>query len=120
MPNLPYLLSLCEQTGWNRVVVEKPFGHDLESAKALSQAMSQLFTEDQIYRIDHYLGESIDLTMMQLLADPHLIAGKEMVQNLMVLRFANAVFEPIWNRNYISSIMITFKVLQERRDQMLR
>jgi len=76
--------------GWNRVVVEKPFGKDSESSAELSKILASQFTEDQIYRIDHYLG-------------------KEMVQNLMVLRFANLVFEPLWNRNYISSVLITFK-----------
>lgn len=76
--------------GWNRLIVEKPFGHDLDSFNALSKDMSALYSEDEVYRIDHYLG-------------------KEMVQNLLILRFANAIFEPIWNRNYISSVMITFK-----------
>lgn len=76
--------------GWNRLIVEKPFGHDLDSFNELSRDMGALYTEDEIYRIDHYLG-------------------KEMVQNLLVLRFANAIFEPIWNRNYISSVSITFK-----------
>jgi glucose-6-phosphate 1-dehydrogenase len=71
-------------------VVEKPFGKDLESSTALSKQLANLFSEDQIYRIDHYLG-------------------KEMVQNLMILRFANLVFEPIWNRFHISSVLITFK-----------
>ncbi|ELR16838.1 glucose6-phosphate dehydrogenase, C-terminal domain containing protein [Acanthamoeba castellanii str. Neff] len=82
--------AAMSKTGWNRVIVEKPFGHDLDSSRALSSSMSQLFTEDQLYRIDHYLG-------------------KEMVQNLMVLRFANSVFEPVWNRNFVSNVIITFK-----------
>lgn len=77
-------------TGWNRVVFEKPFGMDLETSRELSSDLGQVFEEDQIYRIDHYLG-------------------KEMVQNLMVLRFANVVFEPLWNRHHISSVLITFK-----------
>ena len=77
-------------TGWNRVIFEKPFGMDLETSRELSASLGQVFEEDQIYRIDHYLG-------------------KEMVQNLMVLRFANVVFEPLWNRQYISSVTITFK-----------
>jgi glucose-6-phosphate 1-dehydrogenase len=77
-------------SGWNRVIVEKPFGHDLESSNALADSLSKLFTEEQIYRIDHYLA-------------------KEMVQNLMVLRFANSIYEPIWNRKYIKSVKITFK-----------
>jgi len=76
--------------GWNRIVIEKPFGRDLETSTQLSSQLAQIFEEDQMYRIDHYLG-------------------KEMVQNLMTLRFANLVFEPIWNRNYISSIQISFK-----------
>jgi glucose-6-phosphate 1-dehydrogenase len=76
--------------GWNRVIVEKPFGHDLESATKLSKSLGALFHESQLYRIDHYLG-------------------KEMVQNLMVLRFANSFFEPIWNRQHISCVRIVFK-----------
>ncbi|KAE9034020.1 Glucose-6-phosphate 1-dehydrogenase [Phytophthora rubi] len=76
--------------GWNRLIVEKPFGHDLDSFNKLSQDMGALYGEDEIYRIDHYLG-------------------KEMVQNLLVLRFGNTIFEPIWNRNYVSSVTITFK-----------
>lgn len=75
---------------WSRLIVEKPFGKDSESFESLSSAMSALYTEEHIYRIDHYLG-------------------KEMVQNLMILRFSNAIFEPIWNRNFISSVTITFK-----------
>jgi glucose-6-phosphate 1-dehydrogenase len=76
--------------GWNRLIVEKPFGHDSASFEELSRDMGALYSEDEIYRIDHYLG-------------------KEMVQNLLVLRFANSIFEPIWNKNYISSVTITFK-----------
>jgi glucose-6-phosphate 1-dehydrogenase len=82
--------TAISQSGWTRVIVEKPFGHDLESSAELNKELSLLFTEDQIYRIDHYLG-------------------KEMVQNLMVLRFANKVFEPIWNRDHVQAVMITFK-----------
>lgn len=77
-------------TGWNRVIVEKPFGRDLQSSDRLSNHISSLFREDQIYRIDHYLG-------------------KEMVQNLMVLRFANRIFGPIWNRDNIACVILTFK-----------
>ncbi|OQR87944.1 glucose-6-phosphate 1-dehydrogenase [Achlya hypogyna] len=76
--------------GWNRVVVEKPFGHDLPSFNEMSLGMNAIFPEDEIYRIDHYLG-------------------KEMVQNLLVLRFANVNFEPVWNSHHISSVVITFK-----------
>jgi len=76
--------------GFNRIVVEKPFGRDTESAKKLGKDMGALFTEDFLYRIDHYLG-------------------KEMVQNLIVLRFANTTFEPLWNRNYVSAVQISFK-----------
>ncbi|XP_041460552.1 glucose-6-phosphate 1-dehydrogenase X-like isoform X2 [Lytechinus variegatus] len=78
------------ENGWTRVIVEKPFGRDLESSSKLSNHLAGLFTEDQIYRIDHYLG-------------------KEMVQNLMVLRFANRMFSPIWNRDSIASVIISFK-----------
>lgn len=77
-----------ETAEWRRVVVEKPFGHDLVSAKALNQALHALLSEHQIYRIDHYLA-------------------KETVQNLMVFRFANTIFEPIWNRNYVDHVQIT-------------
>ncbi|KAL4655489.1 glucose-6-phosphate 1-dehydrogenase-like [Arapaima gigas] len=81
----------CMSTkGWNRVIVEKPFGHDLQSSEELSAHLSALFTEDQIYRIDHYLG-------------------KEMVQNLMVLRFGNRIFGPVWNRDSIACVVLTFK-----------
>uniref|UniRef100_A0AAQ4PE37 Glucose-6-phosphate 1-dehydrogenase n=1 Tax=Gasterosteus aculeatus aculeatus TaxID=481459 RepID=A0AAQ4PE37_GASAC len=76
--------------GWSRVIVEKPFGRDLQSSEELSAHLSSLFTEDQIYRIDHYLG-------------------KEMVQNLMVLRFGNRIFGPIWNRNSVACVVLTFK-----------
>src|SRR5438270_4006481 len=74
--------------GWKRVVIEKPFGHDLKSAQALNQAIHAVFTEQQVYRIDHYLG-------------------KETVQNVLVFRFANGIFEPIWNRRYVDHIQIT-------------
>ena len=74
--------------GWTRVIVEKPFGYDLDSAQALNREISAVFDEDQVYRIDHYLG-------------------KETVQNLSVFRFGNGLFEPIWNRRYIDSVQIT-------------
>jgi len=73
---------------WARIIVEKPFGHDLESARALNQTLAAVFEENQIYRIDHYLG-------------------KETVQNLLVFRFANSIFEPLWNRQYVDHIQIT-------------
>lgn len=79
-----------ENVGWSRLIVEKPFGKDLQSFQKLSSDMGALYTEDYIYRIDHYLG-------------------KEMVQNLVILRFSNAIFEPVWNRNHIKSVTITFK-----------
>eukprot|EP01126_Amoeba_proteus_P067388 TRINITY_DN994_c0_g1_i2.p1 TRINITY_DN994_c0_g1~~TRINITY_DN994_c0_g1_i2.p1 ORF type:complete len:524 (-),score=92.69 TRINITY_DN994_c0_g1_i2:240-1811(-) len=78
------------QTGWTRVIVEKPFGHDLESSNKLSNELGGLFREEQLFRIDHYLG-------------------KEMVQNIMVLRFANTIWESVWNRNFIHNVKITFK-----------
>ncbi len=74
--------------GWKRIVIEKPFGFDLDSAKKLNQALQEIFGEEQIYRIDHYLG-------------------KETVQNILAFRFANGIFEPLWNRNYIDHIEIT-------------
>jgi glucose-6-phosphate 1-dehydrogenase len=73
---------------WRRVVVEKPFGHDLDSARALNKQLLQVVTEKQIYRIDHYLG-------------------KETVQNILAFRFANGIFEPIWNRRYIDHVQIS-------------
>ena len=79
---------LTENGSWRRLVVEKPFGTDLASAKALNSELLKLVDEHQIYRIDHYLG-------------------KETVQNILVLRFANGMFEPIWNRNHIDHIQIT-------------
>ncbi|MEO6813187.1 MAG: glucose-6-phosphate dehydrogenase [Ginsengibacter sp.] len=81
-------LAICHDTKCTRIVVEKPFGHDLESAKEMNHMLRQYFEEEQIYRIDHYLG-------------------KETVQNILALRFANALFEPIWNRNYIDHVQIT-------------
>ncbi|MFC0269847.1 glucose-6-phosphate dehydrogenase [Metabacillus herbersteinensis] len=80
--------GLTATDGWSRLVIEKPFGHDLPSARKLNHEIREAFTEDQIYRIDHYLG-------------------KEMVQNIEVIRFANAIFEPLWNNRYISNIQIT-------------
>ena len=87
------MLGLCclskEESGrWARVIVEKPFGHDLASAKQLNQELKQVLTEKQIYRIDHYLG-------------------KETVQNVMVFRFSNNIIEPLWNRNYVDHVQIT-------------
>lgn len=79
---------LAEDTRRARIVVEKPFGHDLESAQELNEKLIGCFAESQIYRIDHYLG-------------------KETVQNIMAFRFANAIFEPLWNRNYIDHVQIT-------------
>ena len=77
-----------EDDCWRRVVIEKPFGSDLASAQELNRLVHSVFAENQVFRIDHYLG-------------------KETVQNLMVLRFANTIFEPVWNRNYIDNIQIT-------------
>jgi glucose-6-phosphate 1-dehydrogenase len=74
--------------GWTRIIVEKPFGTDLESARALQAEVSKVFDEKSVYRIDHYLG-------------------KEPVQDIMALRFANVIFEPLWNRRYIDSVQIT-------------
>jgi glucose-6-phosphate 1-dehydrogenase len=77
-------------TGWTRVVVEKPFGRDLDSCNELLKSLSDDFEEDHLYRIDHYLG-------------------KEVVQNLMLFRFGNPIWEPIWNRDNIESVTLTFK-----------
>lgn len=77
-----------QQNGWKRLIIEKPFGYDLATAQRLNTQLQQSFEENQIFRIDHYLG-------------------KETVQNLLVTRFANTIFEPLWNRNYIERIEIT-------------
>jgi glucose-6-phosphate 1-dehydrogenase len=91
-PNIINLLGetdqLQENHGYRRVVIEKPFGTDLESAKRLNEQIHKVLKETQIYRIDHYLG-------------------KETVQNILVTRFANTIFEPLWNRNYIDHVEIT-------------
>jgi len=80
--------NISHETSNTRIVIEKPFGHDLQSAHELNEILMTMFDEKQIYRIDHYLG-------------------KETVQNIIALRFANALFEPIWNRNYIDHVQIT-------------
>lgn len=81
-------LSKEEGESWRRLIVEKPFGYSLETARALNKELLQYFVETQIYRIDHYLG-------------------KETVQNLLIARFSNSIFEPLWNRNYIKHVQIT-------------
>ena len=93
-----YFAEIIEQLGAHgmarsdkstvRVIIEKPFGHDLESARKLNDDVNKVFSEDQVFRIDHYLG-------------------KETVQNILVFRFANGIFEPIWNRNFIDHVQIT-------------
>ena len=76
------------QKSWTRIIIEKPFGHDLASARELNATVLSAFEESQVYRIDHYLG-------------------KQTVQNLLVFRFGNGIFEPLWNRNYIDHVQIT-------------
>jgi glucose-6-phosphate 1-dehydrogenase len=76
------------EEGWSRIVLEKPFGRDLDSARALNEEVLKVFDEKNVYRIDHYLG-------------------KETVQNILVFRFANSIFEPVWNRNYVEYVEIT-------------
>ncbi|XP_047334257.1 glucose-6-phosphate 1-dehydrogenase, cytoplasmic isoform [Impatiens glandulifera] len=85
-----YCMNKSDLGGWTRIVVEKPFGRDLESAEKLSTEIGELFDEPQIYRIDHYLG-------------------KELVQNLLVLRFANRLFLPLWNHDNIANVQIVFR-----------
>lgn len=80
--------GLTNTSGWSRLIIEKPFGHDYDSAEQLNEQIRKVFTEEQIYRIDHYLG-------------------KEMVQNITVIRFANAIFEALWNNQFISNVQIT-------------
>src|SRR5690606_5036620 len=86
--NLDKSNLLNENGAWRRVVLEKPFGTDLESAITLNKQVHKALNENQIYRIDHYLG-------------------KETVQNILFTRFANTIYEPIWNRNYIDHVQIT-------------
>ncbi len=81
-------LAREEEGHWRRVIIEKPFGHDLDSARVLNRQIRQVLKERQIYRIDHYLG-------------------KETVQNIMAFRFANGIFEPVWNRRYVNHVQIT-------------
>lgn len=80
--------GMLDAEGWNRLVIEKPFGYDLDSARKLNAEINEVFKEDEIFRIDHYLG-------------------KEMVQNIEVIRFGNAFFEPLWNNQHIANVQIT-------------
>jgi glucose-6-phosphate 1-dehydrogenase len=80
--------GLGKGNGWRRLIVEKPFGHDLESARELSDRLHEVFRESDVYRIDHYLG-------------------KETVQNILAFRFGNGIFEPLWNRRYVNHVQIT-------------
>src|SRR5439155_972603 len=82
------VLAASTDTSWRRIIVEKPFGHDLASAVELNRQLGEAFNEDQIYRIDHYLG-------------------KETVQHMLVFRFANGIWEPIWSRRYVDHVQIT-------------
>ena len=80
--------GLARGNGWRRIVIEKPFGHDTQSARSLSSRVQQVFPEEDIYRIDHYLG-------------------KETVQNILAFRFGNGIFEPLWDRRYVTHVQIT-------------
>ena len=86
--NLGRLGMTREAEGWRRIVIEKPFGYDLTTARALNRVVHGVFDESQVYRIDHYLG-------------------KETAQNILFMRFANTIFEPIWNRSHISNVQVT-------------
>ena len=86
--NLGALGMTRENGGWRRVVIEKPFGYNMETAQSLNQVVHSVFDESQVYRIDHYLG-------------------KETAQNILFMRFANTIFEPIWNRSHISNVQVT-------------
>ena len=86
--NLGQMDMTQETEGWRRIVIEKPFGYDLKTAQALNRVVHSVFRESQVYRIDHYLG-------------------KETAQNILFMRFANTIFEPIWNRSHISNVQVT-------------
>ncbi len=86
--NLGRLDMAREVGGWRRIVIEKPFGYDLKTAQSLNRVVHSVFNESQVYRIDHYLG-------------------KETAQNILFMRFANTIFEPIWNRSHISNVQVT-------------
>ena len=88
--------GLGKGDGWRRLVVEKPFGHDLASARELSDRLHEVFDESDVYRIDHYLG-------------------KETVQNILAFRFGNGIFEPLWNRRYVNHVQITGGGIHRRR-----
>ncbi|MCP4512862.1 MAG: glucose-6-phosphate dehydrogenase, partial [Fuerstiella sp.] len=81
-------LASSDDGAWNRVIIEKPFGHDLQSAQELNRVVDSVFPPDCVFRIDHYLG-------------------KETVQNLLAIRFVNNLYEPLWNNNYVDSVQIT-------------
>jgi len=90
--NLKKNNMVCKATGWQRIMIEKPFGSSLKTARILNHNISKLIPEENIFRIDHYLG-------------------KEMIQNILAIRFGNSLFEPLWNANYIDNIQITSKEL---------
>lgn len=87
--------------GWLRIILEKPFGHDLESCRELTESLAQSYDEENLYRIDHYLG-------------------KEMVQNLMTLRFSNLYFSRLWDSQSIAAVLLTFKEVRGRKAEEKR
>jgi glucose-6-phosphate 1-dehydrogenase len=111
-------LKASSKNGWTRVIVEKPFGRDSESSSELTRSLKQYLTEDQIFRfirlffllcfLHNKLKKKFEITEIGLLSRIDHYLGKELVENLSVLRFSNLVFEPLWSRNYIRNVQFIF------------